>query len=273
MLKNKKDRKQIVLKKELQYINKQEEKLRKDASGCKSFGLKEVFEKEVPQLVYENLEKAFCKAFYFMFQKGNKVIGKSCSKDNLSKNFEVLNYAFEIKKGRREIKKIRRSARSRNIANMAITTAEGAGLGIFGIGLPDILIFIGILLKGIYETALCYGYDYEKAEEKIFILKMIEASLSKGEDWEKINDEINLTLEEGIIDGFKNEEDILSKHITSAAKVLALDMIAFKFIQGLPLIGIIGGAVNPFYYRKVLRYVQLKYQKRFLLEKMKKIYA
>lgn len=37
-----------------------------------------------------------------------------------------------------------------------------------------------------------------------------------------------------------------------------------KFVQGLPIVGILGGAANPVYYRRVLRYVQLKYRKRWL---------
>ena len=43
-------------------------------------------------------------------------------------------------------------------------------------------------------------------------------------------------------------------------------MLLLKFIQGLPVVGLIGGAANPVYYRKVMRYVQLKYHKRYLLE-------
>ena len=33
-----------------------------------------------------------------------------------------------------------------------------------GFGLPDIVLFIGTLLKGIYETALNYGFDTEVEE-------------------------------------------------------------------------------------------------------------
>lgn len=41
--------------------------------------------------------------------------------------------------------------------------------------LPDIVIRVGVLLRGVYETALKYGFDYDSPEEKLFILKMIEA--------------------------------------------------------------------------------------------------
>ena len=42
-------------------------------------------------------------------------------------------------------------------------------------------------------------------------------------------------------------------------------MLLLKFVQGLPVIGVLGGAANPVYYRKILTYVQLKYKKRYLL--------
>ena len=44
-------------------------------------------------------------------------------------------------------------------------------------------------------------------------------------------------------------------------------MLLAKFIQGLPVVGIIGGLMNPVYYRKILSYVRLKYRKRYLLTK------
>ena len=40
-------------------------------------------------------------------------------------------------------------------------------MGVLGIGLPDIPVFTGMILKNIYETALQYGYSYESREENI----------------------------------------------------------------------------------------------------------
>ncbi len=42
-----------------------------------------------------------------------------------------------------------------------------------------------------------------------------------------------------------------------------------KFIQGLPVVGIIGGMGNPVYYRKIMDYIQLKYKKRYLTVKIR----
>ena len=41
-------------------------------------------------------------------------------------------------------------------------------------------------------------------------------------------------------------------------------MLFAKFIQGFPAVGIVGGMVNPVYYRRMMEYVEVKYQKRYL---------
>jgi len=43
-------------------------------------------------------------------------------------------------------------------------------------------------------------------------------------------------------------------------------MLCLKFIQGLPVVGAIGGAANVIYDKKILNYAELKYQKRYLLK-------
>lgn len=76
-----------------------------------------------------------------------------------------------------------RSAKQSDLLNRAVTTVEGVGFGALGVGMPDIVLFLGTLLKGVYETALNYGFDYESQQEKMFILKMMQTALSTGEDW------------------------------------------------------------------------------------------
>ena len=39
-----------------------------------------------------------------------------------------------------------------------------------------------------------------------------------------------------------------------------------KFVQGIPVVGVLGGIANPAYYNKVMKYVRLKYRKRYLLK-------
>ena len=66
-------------------------------------------------------------------------------------------------------------------------------------------------------------------------------------------------------------EPSFKAQIKNTASVFAVDMLLLKFIQGLPLVGIIGGAANPVYYRKVMKYVQLKYRKRYLYKLLSQV--
>ena len=63
------------------------------------------------------------------------------------------------------------------------------------------------------------------------------------------------------------DPDDLQNQIGTTADAFALDMLVMKFIQGLPVVGVIGGLSNPVYYNRIMEYVRLKYHKRYLLEK------
>ena len=129
--------------------------------------------------------------------------------------------------------------------------------------MPDIVLFLGTLLKGIYETALHYGFDYDSRQEQLLILKMMEVSLSNGADWAGKNAEVDEMLSQETSE--VTDEDV-NNQIKATAAAFAMDMLLLKFVQGLPVVGILGGAANPVYYRKVMNYVQLKYHKRYLLK-------
>lgn len=58
----------------------------------------------------------------------------------------------------------------------------GLGLGVLGIGLPDIALFTGLMLKSVYETALSFGFEYDSEEEKKFILRLIAGAMAYGEE-------------------------------------------------------------------------------------------
>ena len=155
-----------------------------------------------------------------------------------------------------------KAAGQSDLKNMAITTAEGIGLGALGVGMPDVVLFLSNLLKGIYETALNYGFDYESREEQYIILCMMETALRTGEDWVTGNGGIDELLIRDIAEPSQTD---FNDQINATASAFAMDMLILKFIQGIPVVGILGGAVNPVYYHKVMQYVKLKYRKRYLL--------
>ncbi len=251
-----------AIEKELLIVAKQEGKLERSAMKERSGGMKEALGQMLPEKVYTGLESAFCKGFALVFSKGRGLIEKSYNKESMQQDHTIRNFAVQVKGGRRELKKMHKSAKRSDLVNLAVTTAEGIGLGALGVGMPDIVLFLTALLKGIYETALNYGFDYEDTREQLLILKMMAASLLSGDEWLDANAEVNAIL--NVPDGYVDEEE-LQEQLERTASVFAMDMLVLKFIQGLPVVGIIGGAANPIYYRKVLKYVQLKYCKRYLL--------
>lgn len=256
-------KKQIkALNKEFQAVQRQEDRLMKAAVKASTPGWKMALEQKVPEKVYAGLNSAFCKAFSIVFQYGRKILEMTFKKQTLSENHAVRDAAFQIRGSRKDMKQMHKSAKKSSQLNIVLTTVEGIGLGALGVGMPDIVLFLTTVLRGVYETALHYGFGYESRFEQMLILKMMAASLSTGEDWFRRNREVNDWL-------LKQEQEISDEEfqtqMQATSDVFAVDMLLLKFIQGLPVVGVLGGAANPLYYNKILRYVQVKYRKRYLL--------
>lgn len=260
--KNGTSRREIAIKKELEILKKQEAWLEREANSNKRLNLGEYLEERIPEKVRITLEGAFCKAFAFIFEKGTSIIEKGIDRESIEKDYQIQNYAVTIRGMRKDLRQITKTVRKADLGNIVITTVEGVGLGVLGIGLPDIIVFIGMLLKGSYEIALHYGRDYHVLEEQVLILKMLETAVSKGDDWKKLNDEVNNYIE--------NEDALLvaqvdvKTQLDQTAKAFAANMLLLKFVQGIPVIGVLGGMGNPIYYYKIIKYVRIKYQKRYL---------
>lgn len=269
MRREKGTRSRKAIEKEIKIMEKQEASLRQAAGRTAAPQWKLALAEKVPDKVYDNLQKAFCKAFCLIFEKGTGVIERTYDKDSIVEDYEIRNFAFQLKADRKSLKKVRGDVGTANMRNMALASVEGIGLGVLGIGLPDIVIFVGVLLKGIYETALHYGFDYQTQQEQYFILKLMETAMQKGNEWELGNQEIDR-----IITGTSETKELpqrLERQIKDTAEAFAVDMVLLKFIQGLPVVGIAGGAGNPLYYRKVIKYVEVKYRKRYLLKLQNKL--
>ncbi len=253
---------------ELEKIEKEEKRLEQRALSRTEPGWKEALTARIPPKMSENLQKAFCMAFRTIFEKGNPLIEKTYRRDELEKDFKVRDFSLDLKESRKEYKKLRTEAARRNLKNQAVSAAEGLGLGLLGVGLPDIAIFTAMLLRGVYETALYFGFSYDTPEERFFILCLLEASVSRGEQWAENNarvDRLIYTLVQ------KKEltvsEEDLEAQIQAVGNAFAIDMLAAKFIQGLPVVGAFGGLSNPVCWKQVMTYVQLKYRKRYIMGK------
>ena len=238
--------------------NKKETKL--DAKIREITGM---IEEKIPEKLKGTLDVAFYKAFLLIFEKGTGVIEKTFKGEELQLEFQVNDFRVDKKPTRHSLRKLEAAGRKSKLFNSAVTTVEGIGLGALGVGIPDIPVFLSMLLKGMYEMAASYGYDYNKKEEQILILRMIAAGLADGAEKRSADRLVEEWL--GFVPATKART--FEEEVEQAAEVLSNAMLMAKFIQGLPVIGAAGGMNNPFVYQKVSQYAALKYKKRYLASK------
>lgn len=218
-------------------------------------------EKHIPEKLQATLDAAFYKAFQLIFTKGTGIIEKTYDKEKRSVDYKIKSYAADLKGNRRSLSAFRKKSGALQTANLAVSAVEGIGLGVLGIGLPDIPLFTGMILKSIYEIAVNYGFTYETEEEQVFLLQVIETAVSKGDLQRKKDAELNRwcqTEESSAIDR--------QSQIQNTARALSGELLYMKFLQGIPVVGAVGGLSDVQCLKTITDYANLKYQRRFLLK-------
>lgn len=261
-----------ILKKQIEHMEKQEQKLLNKKENqlikTKLTPLIDKIEEKIPAKLKDTLDLAFYKSFELVFEKGNKLIEMTYDKEKILLQYDINNYAVEKSLSKQHIQTIDKQANKSKLMNAAISMTEGTVLGILGIGLPDIPLFISVMMKTIQEVALNYGFKYESDQEKSYMLLIICGALSKGEKQKEFNHQITL-MEEKIIE-IANFETDLKQQMKITADLLSNTLITAKFIQGFPIIGALGGVVNHSIVSKISKFASLKYKKRYLIEKAKR---
>lgn len=143
---------------------------------------------------------------------------------------------------------------------MLISGASGIGMGALGIGIPDIMVFTGMMLRSVYEIALHYGFSYDTKEERYFILLLLQGALSYGIQVEDIDRKLNAYIKDGQIP----ENYMEREQIKETAGMFSRELLYMKFLQGIPIVGIVGGMYDAVYMKQVTEYAELKYRRRFL---------
>ena len=176
--------------------------------------------------------------------------------------YDINTYAINKYPSKKNLKKIDKSASKKTIINKSITAIEGSALGILGIGLPDIPIYIGVILKSIYEISLNYGFEYSNSKERAFILNIICATVTSGEDRKYYFNKLDSIGNE--IDNNKNYNYPIDEMLMETSKKISTYMLTSKFIQGLPIVGVVGGVTNLITLQDITTIAKLKYKKRYL---------
>ncbi|MBA4688556.1 MAG: EcsC family protein [Candidatus Galacturonibacter soehngenii] len=223
-------------------------------------------QEKIPTKIRTGLDTAFYKGFMLVFEKGSPVIEKTYNKEKLEIDYDLNNYAVDKHSSKRHIKRMDRSSNQSKALNQSIAAVEGGVLGLLGIGLADIPIFLSVMVKTINEIALHYGYPYNTQKEKIFMLSIICGALSKGEAQKMYSEKID-TIGRSIDSAFILTYD-LDEVMKETSTLLSTTLLTAKVIQGIPIVGILGGTVNPVIIHKLGKYAKVKYKKRFLQKKI-----
>ncbi len=254
--------KQTPLQKEWERLEKQEILYLQKRMEKNDSKLNQLLAGKVPENLQNTLDNAFAKAFYMVFENGTGIIEKTYKKEELQKEYQINEYAAKVRDNRKSLKVFSKKASGAGNLNLLLSGVSGIGLGVLGIGLPDIVLFTGLMLKSIYEIALHYGFEYEEENEKRFILLLIQGALSHGEDLQQINSVVNAYIEKGTY--WENKS--MDESIQAAAGCLSKELLYMKFLQGIPIIGAAGGAYDAIYMKQIVKYAEMKYRRRFYIK-------
>lgn len=249
------------LEKELAHLQRREDALMNRRWSRKEPLVSRALEGKVPDKLRSALEQAFSKGFSLVFEKGSTYIEKTLGKAKREDEFFTNRAALDADRDRGALRSFPRQAKKAGLGNTLISTALGLGMGVFGLGIPDIPIFTAMIFKSLYEIAMSYGYKHDSDEERIFILMLIRGAMSSGDEALGINGRINRFIDQGSWP----EDTTLEDCESAAAAALSEELLYIKFIQGLPVVGIVGGAANAVYMERISGYADLKYHRRFLL--------
>ena len=245
---------------EWEKIEKQEKRFRKERAERKEAAWQQMLEEKVPDQLQKTLDFAFCKAFAAVFEKGTGVIEKTYKKEETEREYKVRAYSLSLKEDKNSLRAFSKQAKRSGTKNVLLSGVEGVGLGILGIGIPDIPLLTAMMLKSVYQISLYYGIEYDTELERYFIMELIRGSFAYGEEYEEIERNIETFLfHETLPENYIRKEQIIK---TSAA--VSRELVYMKFLQGIPVIGVVGGVFDAVYVRQLVRYANLKYRKRFL---------
>jgi len=253
-----------LLRRQMAMIEKKEKKyLSYRADSKMNVDVFSGIRKKIPEKALTALETAFEKGFFFIFEKGTGLIEKTGNFDQIKAQLALNRYELQMGINKDTLRNFDVAAGNKSIGNKSISTVEGAALGVFGIGLPDIPVFLGVIFKSIYEIAISYGFDYDSDAERAYILSIIKIAASKEAGKIIASHECDLLGEK--IDCGEIPEDVLTEEdIRNTSNMLATSLLVAKFIQGITIIGSIGAVFNYSWVSKISKIAKIKYKKRFL---------
>jgi len=214
-----------------------------------------------PEKLMGTLHGAFEKAFGLVFEKGTGAILRVSRQAERRETYQIQEYALNLREDRKRFRAFSQTAGKAGRGNVLISGVAGIGMGLFGVALPDVPLFTAMLFKGVYETAESFGFPCENEAEQIYVLRLVEAALSDGED---------LLERSRILDCFAQEnywpdKITLQEQLRATARKVSEAVLYGKALQGVPVVGAAGGVGDAICLSRVQRYAAIRYRKRFLI--------
>lgn len=223
-------------------------------------------ENKIPEKLEGTLVTAFTAAFKVVFEEGQPLIKKTFDEQVLKTEYVDKRVGMQTKGDRSLIKKLRRAAEKRHLVSLGVATTEGVGLGILGIGLPDIPILIGNMIRTCTVSAKGHGINTDRRDEQVYMLRLIRLAALPSSEREIPNaelDELGASIDKGI-----DQPLDLETEMQKTAEQLAMTMLFSRFVMGMPVVGVAGGLYNPVIISQLHQLAEIKYEIR-LLERCK----
>ena len=220
-------------------------------------------ERDVVPTTSQATPAAFEKAFALVFEKGTGIILKMGRQEKRQETYQTQTDAANICEDRENLKAFSKSANRTGFGNVAVSGAAGVGMGLFGVALPDIPFFTAMMLKSVYELAESYGFPCDTPAEQLYVLRVIEAALSCGEELQERSRVLDIYAQTGLWP----EELDRERQIKATARQVSEAVLLGKALQNVPVAGAAGGVADAVYLNRIRKYAAIKYQKRFLIRR------
>ena len=258
----------VAINYELRDCQKKEQKLLfedpfwKIAVSKTTGSVKAKIEDKIPEKLEDTLNKAFTAAFKMVFQEGKVLIKKTYNEETLKSEYADKRVGVQTKGDRSLIKKLRRPAEKRYFKSLGVAATEGVGLGLLGIGLPDIPILIGNMIRTCTVSAQSHGLDTDRKDEQVYMLMMIRLAAMPVEERAAVNRQLD-ALGDAIDSGKEIFLD-LETEMKETSERLSMTLLFSRFVMGLPVVGVAGGLYNPVIVSQLHQLAEVKYEARLL---------
>ena len=157
---------------------------------------------KVPETVRDTLTAAFGAAFSAALA-GEPLLRRTASPKAEARR---LARAEEQLRTPERFSSVRGTGRSAVFSAAAASAVRGSGLGLLGIGLPDIPLFAASLLRSLGQIARGYGYITSTRKERRIMLLVLDAALTGGMEYPALSDQLDQALSGTELTGLSEQE-------------------------------------------------------------------